>query len=347
MSKINILQIGSDNFKIGGVANQINLIKKIDEFQKIYKTFYLTRYKKKNNKYYFNINYNLSNFFFKIIYLVKFIKDKKINIVHAHTQRAGFLILLIKLINKNIKFVYQPHGLRHRQKKNVIKIFHYLLEIFILKSSNISIAITNKEKIFFRNKKINYSFIKNCLLVCKNRTLLKNLKKKKKFIIMVGSVNSIKQPKLFLKIAKKIIGDHINENFLWIGKINNYQKKKYNSISKNIKFINFINQKNLYKYYYRSKFMLFTSKYETYSSVISEALMIGLPIISNNFKGIDEFSNYKIIKFKYNDVNDAVKKIKKFLKESQNIKKKTKYSNVVNSLKSYLLLHHSNYKKLI
>lgn len=339
MNKICIL--GSDGIS-GGVTNYIiNLINFSNKLNKYYifgKNFkiYKKGIKKKFSFINFNINYSFLSIFTSLILLKNLIEKNKIKIVHAHTQRAAFLICLIKLfLIKKIKIVYTPHGFRHSQLKSPKKFFHLLIEKFILKKIDHVILITKKENFFLDSLKllnIKKTIIKTSIPKVKFKKSISlrnqfNIESKKKIIVMCGSVQKIKQPKLFLEIAEKINNTIDDVYFFWIGKKIDLPNKFRNE---KIKFIgNIDNKLRYYSFMKSADIFLMTSKLETYPIAVLEARNVGLPIVCNSFDGVEDIlekSKFEI-KFKYNSSDSAVKILKKLLSIKKSEFKKNKIIN--------------------
>ena len=106
-------------------------------------------YVTKNKKNSFDIRYNIFNIFTKIFKLK--ICKKKINIIHAYTQRAAFLVVICKYLFLNkINIIYTPHGFRHFQKQNMFKIIHLIFEKIILKGIDHIFILTQEELGFIK-----------------------------------------------------------------------------------------------------------------------------------------------------------------------------------------------------
>ncbi len=338
---IKVFILGSDGTP-SGIANYLtNLINFSNSSIKYYVLsknygFFKKNIKKKFKFINFDINYNFLNLLLGIIYLKNLIQIYEINIIHAHTQRAAFLCCLVKVLFVNkIKIVYTPHGFRHSQLRIHNKIFHLFIEKFILKKIDHIILITKKELKILKSLKvleIKKTYIRTSLPKIKfNKTI--SLRKKfnidpqKKIILMCGSVQHVKQPQLFLEIAKKTIDLVKDVYFIWIGKkIDNIKKFKNDKI----KFIGNIDDKLVYYSLMKSAdIFLMTSKLETFPITILEARKLGLSIVCNNFDGAQDLlekSNFEK-KFKYNNSNSAVKILRKLLFKKKKIDKKNQFIN--------------------
>lgn len=341
---MNILQIGSPFKKIGGVSNHIQIIKKNKISKKInYEHLYVN----KNNQNNFDIRYNIFNLLIKIFELKKICKKKKINIIHTHTQRAAFLVVICKylFLNKTI-IIYTPHGFRHFQKKNIFKIIHLIFEKFILNGIDHIFILTKDELGFIKKIKFkNYTFLNNVIDI-KNYIGATKLKKKnsnQKFVINIANIDKIKQPDLFLKIAKKVTKKNKNIFFYWIGKINSEYKGKIKK-NNNIIFTGYLNKKKIANYLKSCDLFLLTSKFETFPYVFLEASFFKKKILVNKFFKKNKFIDFKNIStFKFNDPNDAFNKVLYYLDQKKNKSSYLKLNEKYTNLKKFIFIMEKKY----
>ena len=334
---LRICILGSDGIP-GGVSNYLfNLINFTNSSSINYiifgenKKYFNNNIKSKFKFVNFKINYNFFNLLLTMFDLKKKLIKNKIYIIHAHTQRAAFLACLTKYIfslNK-LNIIYTPHGFRHSQLFFIEHYIHLSIEKFIHSKINHIILISKKELNILKSMK-SYKFKKNFIetsipkIVYKKTISLKKdlkIKKKSKIIIMCGSVQKIKQPNMFIDIAEKLIKIYPDVFFIWMGKKID-KTKKYNKSK--IKFIGNIDDKlKYYSYMSCADVFLMTSKIETFPLSLLEAKKIGLKIVCNNFDGANNFiknSDYQYL-FKCNDVDSAVKILKKILYQRKSFRK--------------------------
>ena len=352
-----IFHIGILKNNLGGVATYINLIKNL----KLKKTrnIILCKNSKKKNTISFDFSYNFFTFLFKSIQLYRIVKTSNIKNIHAHTQKAGFLVAFLKLFLSDIVIIYTPHGLRHTQLNSIKKIFHFLVEFFIFSITNYRIIISRFEKNIIESnillKKFKYFYIPTAIRVPKitrkkKYNLKKNFKinKKSRVIISIANLEVIKQPYLFFNIAEEVIKKNPNLSFVFVGKFIDPQFKKLKNKNKKIIFTGFIKNKILLSYLSQADFFLNTSLFETKSFSILESLSLGIPVICNNFSGSNELikKNKTGHVFNYNNVNSAVSIIDQYLKNKkrlkkihviQNFKKISNFKNFYNSYKKIYL----------
>jgi len=341
---MNILQIGSPLKKIGGVSNHIEIIKKNKVSKKInYEHLYLTKNKSNN----FDIRYNIFNLLTKIFKFKKICKKKNIDVIHAHTQRAALLVVISKYLSLNkINIIYTPHGFRHLQKKNIFKIIHLIFEKIILNGIDHIFILTKNELDFLKKIKFkNYTFLNNVIDI-KNYSGNKKLRKKnnkQKIVINIANMDKIKQPNLFIKIAKKVTKKNKNIVFYWIGKINSEYKNRVIK-NKNIVFTGYLNRKNIATYLRSCDLFLLTSKFETFPYVFLEASFFKKKILVNKFYTKNKFYDFKNIStFKFNDSNDGFKKVLYHLYKKNNKNSNSKLNTKYINLKKFIFIIENQY----
>lgn len=341
---MNILQIGSPFKKFGGVSNHIQIIKSNRISKKInYQHLYVTKNKKNS----FDIRYNIFNIFTKIFELKKICKKKKINIIHAHTQRAAFLVVICKYLFLNkINIIYTPHGFRHFQKQNMFKIIHLIFEKIILKGIDHIFILTQEELGFIKKIKFkSYTFLNNVIDI-KNYIGTTKLRKKynnQKIVINVANIDKIKQVDLFIKIAKKVTSKNKNIFFYWIGKNNSEYKNKIKK-NKNIIFTGYLNKKKIASYLRSCDLFLLTSKFETFPYVFLEASFFKKKILVNKFYSKNKFIDFKNIStFKFNDPNDGFKKVFYLLNQKKNKVSRFKLNEKYTDIKKFIFIIENKY----
>jgi len=116
------------------------------------------------------------------------------------------------------------------------------------------------------------------------------------YVLWVGKIREVKQPSLFLEIAK-YFPEH---KFLMIGgKAYNeprlfYKIKKDSQRIININFVGFIPHSKIFGYYKRAILLVNTSKIEGFPNVFLEAWMHSTPVISLNIDPDGIISKYKL-----------------------------------------------------
>ncbi|MBD3227750.1 MAG: glycosyltransferase [Candidatus Lokiarchaeota archaeon] len=139
----------------------------------------------------------------------------------------------------------------------------------------------------YQKKIIEKKFQKSCVLI-KNpvpgqKTKI-NSKKDKKTVLWVGTIRSIKQPEVFLEVAKKLP----EYSFVMIGGSSDTEPDLYDQIKKgtqkipNLEFLGFIPYHEMKKYYAESCIVVNTSKIEGFPNIFLEAWINYTPVVSLN-----------------------------------------------------------------
>jgi glycosyltransferase involved in cell wall biosynthesis len=263
-------------------------------------------YKKDTKFINFDMRYGIYKVQKKLNEIHKIVVSNSIDLIHVHTQRAGLIAAIYKKVY-GIKVVYTPHGLRHSQLKGLGSFIHKMIEKFIL--NNIDVITTLSDSELDLVKQVNDKvYVKKINTRINTIEFEKNRLDNKKVIAMIGSCDDRKQPYLFINIAKRYIKKDIK--FIWIGNGPLYDEVKDFIKQENLINIKFLGQKNdleakeLIK---NSDILLFTSKQEGIPLTILEAMMLKVPIISNNFFGIEDVITDKKngLIFKNSNIDEA------------------------------------------
>jgi len=169
-------------------------------------------------------------------------------------------------------------------------------------------------------------------------------------LLWVGTIRSVKQPHLFLEVAKHfpnykfiLIGGE-GENLELFRNIQNTAKK----IS-NLDFIGFVSHDKIFDYYNESILLINTSKTEGFPNIFLEAWLSSIPVVSLNIDPDGIISKYKLGYHSktFNQMLDDIKTLlkdkelrkmmgengRKYVEENHDIKKiADQYENLLNTL---------------
>jgi len=304
MRKKVILHLQSGDGDEGGIANYISLLINSKEMKKyshivvvkkIYKKLYFKFPLSKLME--FDCNYSVTNFLNRVFKLRNICSSHIHPLIHSHALRAGLICSFLKLFF-NIDFIHTNHGLRYKQKKFYKAFLYFLIEIFVLICSKNYVCIRNTDFIYLRSFiKINFllkkiKVIRLNLDIDYNSFASKNLKKYRHpfLIIGIGSLIEIKRPNLFIEWVKFLKKNNIPVKAIWFGKghLKNEMIKITKENSLDIVWFGQTDQKTIYNNLHQASFLMQTSRFEVYPTVILESFCFGTPVISSKYWGVDE-----------------------------------------------------------
>jgi len=224
---------------------------------------------------------NLS-FFTKIWYIWSAMKIAKADCYIHRSGAAGVVSLYCMIYRKKFVRYISSDAEVNNKNINILNYFDKLGNWLDFKLANIIIAQSE-----FQQKMIKQNFGKDCDII-KTAFPLPILTQKNKdnspIILWVSTIREIKQPELFLKLAKSIP----EGKFQMIGGIDDsnpafyeYIKKESQKIS-NLQFIGFVPFSEINSYFETSSIFVNTSKYEGFPNAFIQAWMNKVPTISLN-----------------------------------------------------------------
>lgn len=235
----------------------------------------------------------------KELIIWKSLKKANADIYFQASGRGGIIPLFCILHRKKyIKWISSNSDLllEHIHKNKNYGLISKIDIYFELKFAN-KIIVQNQFQKELAEKKFN----KKCVLIknpitIPNNTLI-NIKNKKT-ILWVSTIRKLKQPDIFLKIAKEfpdfkfimIGGEYIHSKDSEIfEKIKNESK----TIS-NLEFLGFVPHHNIQKYYEESLIFINTSRMEGFPNTFLEAWINCTPVISLNIDPDEVICNMKL-----------------------------------------------------
>ena len=283
------------------------------------------------------------SFYKKILFLRSYLKNFKINILHAHLPHMEIISYLTLLIYfKKIKFFITKHVdndfFGGSVKKNK-SIFSDLITFIIFHRADKIIAISKAVKKYFQKnyfynfrkkiKVIYYGIDKNYIKLCSNSSLkiqIKNgnelvycyigrLVKQKQVDLIIKSFYYFKKNLTKMRVKLVIVGNGPEkENLKSI-----VNKLKFN---KNFKFFNHINY--ISEIFKKIDVFCMNTKFEGLGLVMLEAMYFSIPIIAPNISAVPEVVKNKSngILVKPNNILDYSEAMKTMTKKEL----RTKYS---------------------
>ncbi|MFT4303768.1 MAG: glycosyltransferase family 4 protein [Candidatus Woesearchaeota archaeon] len=272
--------------------------------------------------------------FFKIFNKI----DADIYVQRTLTPQSGLIALYCKIKRK--KFIYMVASDREVDKKKNYNSFlsRYLSE----KTFKIADKICVQNNFQYNSIYKNFNVKTKKIVILKKGLIINKLVTSKKMYdgIWVGRCEKLKNVELFFRLAEQ----NKNRKFICICPKATNKEKYFNKILnkskkiKNLKFINFCQQKEIYSIMKQSKVFIFTSEYEgDWPMTVLEATSCGIPIISYKLNYdylIDKYeggvlcnSNFNVFNEEFNSLLKNPFKLKeksqnayKYAKDNHNIK---------------------------
>ncbi|MCT7517015.1 glycosyltransferase [Aliarcobacter cryaerophilus] len=348
MKKINILQlvtglgmggaekvvldlakyISNEEFNITVVA----MSKRDELYQEFLNNKIDTRLLKKSN--------SIKNIFYIINTINKLVKEKNIQIIHAHMTHSIIIASILKVTNPSLKIIFTSHNLNigSKLRECIVWILKPLRNIDIVFSKDIL-------KYFYKSR---YKVIPNGIKVDKYDL---NLSKNNKFtFVAIGRLETVKNHKFLIEIANEL-KDKFEFEIHIVG--NGYLKEELENLIQKYdlkEYVKLLGLRNdIPELLNQSYCLLMPSLWEGLPIVILEAGASRLPIISTPVGSIPSLLNdtnsylVNLEKFKdkmvdvINNYEEAIKKGEKLFEE---IKNSYSIENIVNK-------HEKIYKELI
>jgi glycosyltransferase involved in cell wall biosynthesis len=279
---------------------------------------------------------------FKIITLIKlisFIKNNKIEIVHAHGRGAGIYSRLAKMFYSKFISVYTLHGFHIQQYKSIGQKFYIFVERFLSGFTDLFINVSYGEKnaclshrIFNESKSVVvYNSITNIEKPSMDKIELRKnlmLPQDKFIVISVVSFNTPKNVPLIITIAEQL-AEHKNLLFAVIG--DGEQRKQIEEsieLKKQNNILLLGSKTNVNEYLFAADIFLSTSLWEGMPYSLIEATAAGLPIVASNVTGNNEIveNDGNGFLFELNQPEGAAQKIVEILNSNELLQKYSRNS---------------------
>ena len=333
--KISILLPYKENFSPdypGAVSLFVYETSKISKFKKLINVYGNTDYKKKFNLRYTNIELNKKLFSSQTNdYVKKYIDLEKNNdssIIEVHNRPSYIHLINQKLNNRILTLYFHNDPLTMEgsktidQRKKLLKICYKI----IFNSSWSKKRFLNG----LENKFVN----SNKLLIIyqsANKTSLKTVKNKKKWITFVGKLNKAKGYDIFVKSIKKILSKYPDWEAIVIG---DEKREKISLKHKNAKILGFKRHSEVIQIFKKTSITVACSRWEEpFGRTSLEASANGCAVIITNKGGLPEtVTDAKII----NNLNEKnLTKNIDYLIKRPDVRKKLQKS----SIKNFYLTH--------
>lgn len=235
-------------------------------------------------------------FFRKAIYIIRKMKNVNADIYFYRSGSPGIISIFGKLLQKKVIYMISSDAVvcgEAINKKDLLRILlGKLAHFFDIKLSDKVIVQNNFQKSKLKERFNVYGIIiKNSLDI----SLQFNKKSIGDYLLWVGTIRSIKQPELFLKLAEYFP----IYNFIMIGGMGRDIKlfKQITEATKkfhNIKFLGFVDRDKIFDYYKNAILLVNTSKIEGFPNVFLESWLYSIPVVSLNVDPDGIISKYKL-----------------------------------------------------
>jgi len=272
---------------------------------------------------------------------------KHFSIIEIHNRPESLLYLIKKKIKSKLLFVFHNNPKEMRGSSTIKE------RLFIAQNTDQVYFVSKwvKDKFF---EGLPYKNRNNCDILYPGIKPLSIFPKKQNLVIFCGKLNSSKGYDIFGSAIIKILDKFKNWKAIAIG---NEPREQYNFIHKNFKVLDWIQHKEILKYYSRASISVVPSKWlEPFGRTAMESAAHGCATITSKNGGLPEtFDNelflekitsneiyrliFKLIKDK--KLREKVQK-KNFLNVKHKIKDKVKQ---LDDLKNYLLSSEFNFNK--
>jgi len=259
----------------------------------------------------------------------RFMKRKGLNgfdIVHSHADN-WFIKLCFAARSNTCKWVHTYHTLHFKEEflngvpieqENLNKIF-----IEVASKADFKISVSKwlhdylLKKYAIETKIIPNGFDLNSCNKAKPERFIRKYAIKD-FILYIGSIRAVKNPLLFVKLAKQLS----NLKFVMVGRkldpINLWNKYRV-SIPKNLIMLNEISHKDTLDALAACKLFLMTSKLEGFPTALLEAMGLGKIVVVPSHSGCKEIvynENYGFL-YNINSFDDLIEQTKQALESNQ------------------------------
>ena len=259
---------------------------------------------KYKNEYVFN---QKSRIFFLFSYF-NFIRRRKYSVIHI--QYTNSIILLFAYLAGAKKIIYHFHG---------TKFSHSFIDRVIWKT-------LEKKIILVANSRHTQNIMRERLKLTAAIDVIPNFIKVKDFVYQersfkagdeflityAGRFDKGKNITLILEIAAKLMNntDQITFNLVGGGpdKENIEKLIREYHLESIVKLLPYTD--DILKVYYKSKLFIFTSLHESFGNVIAEAILTGLPVLTNKLPAITEFIHDDLFFFEKQDAELISEKVK-------------------------------------
>lgn len=273
--------------------------------------------------------------------ILRLVKSEKIDIIHCNTPVGGVLGRICGKVANVSKIIYTAHGFHFFKGAPILNwLVYYPSEIILSYFTDVLVTI-NKEDYNLAKKKMKskkISYIPGVGMDI-NRFVDITVDKEKKLyeidipvdsliLLSVGELNKNKNHEVIIKALSKLSNPKIHYIIAGKGELEQYLKEVANSlgIGNNIHILGFRN--DIGELCKIADIFCFPSKREGLGLAAIEAMSVGLPIITSNVHGINDYSQNGITGFSCSPsaVDEFVKAIDTLSKDEMLRRKMGEYN---------------------
>lgn len=226
--------------------------------------------------------------FLKVAYILKALRKADADIYFGYGS-SGILALYSLLFNKRYIFRVSSDAIAEKgtyySSGNTPLLHHFssLLNVFELKRAAVVTVQTEKQKKILSKKKIESMVIRNGFIINEPFDFKKE-KTHHPIVLWVGSISYIKQPQIFLKLAKLVP----EAEFIMVGPKNEAENQFFKQIMQeskrvpNLKYEGFVPPSEIDIYYRCASILVNTSIYEGFPMSFIQAWLNYVPTVSLN-----------------------------------------------------------------
>lgn len=250
-------------------------------------------------------------------FVLRLMKEKEYQVVHAHSSKAGLVFRLAGIIQRIPKIYFTPHCFHFQSKKGIVKKLSILYESFmsivttkIIVSDNefkeaLKFQIAKEDKFKIINNAISFEELKMEKTV---KFLREEFKIPKQISFIVGGIGRLEPQKdweTFIKMANEVVIQAPDTFFLIVGE--GSQKEFLKALIKKNKLFNNVcltgHIKEIHKIYNIIDVLISTSLWEGLPYVVLEASQYNRPVISTKaisdeipfIKSVCEYKDYRCL----------------------------------------------------
>lgn len=236
-----------------------------------------------------------------------------------------FLIILL-LFKRSARRIYCGHGLNFNNNKGVKRLIVKYFERLISRLSHEVIVLNERDMILFKNWNVNSHLIPTALRPISFQEDSDEIAippNKGMTWVAVGSVESRKDPFEFIRTARKVRAEFVNDKFIWMGSGPLLKEaRNLTKLDNNIQFVGKLSNIKLRKELFSADIFICTSRFEVLPISILEAVEAGLLLVIRKYHYSDDIINRFNSSVGYSDVQEILslrsntEKIEKLKSES-------------------------------